>query len=165
MSSVSGLSDEHRATARRLARDAALLGYHNRYAMHYTQGSRRWDGINKGLKAYKGEFPIYSDCSSFATWCVWNGLDHYGVRDTVNDLNWRAGYTGTMLQHGKEIVHSENWLSGDCVIYGAPGSVGRHTAIIVDPNNGLCVSHGSEAGPFLVRWDYRTDIESIRRYI
>jgi hypothetical protein len=165
MPSVSGLSDEHRAKARSLAKQAALLGYRNRDVVHYTQLARRWDGINLDLKAYQGEYPKYADCSAYVTWCIWNGLDHYGVRDTVNDADWKAGYTGTMLNHGKEVLHQENWLSGDAVLYGSPGTSGRHTAIIVDPETGLCVSHGSEGGPYLVRYDYRSDILCVRRYI
>jgi hypothetical protein len=164
-SSVSGLSDAHRSHARSLAKSAALLGYNHRDLVHYTQSVRRWDGINKDFKAYQGEYPKYADCSAYVTWCLWNGLDHYGVRDVVNAANWQGGYTGTMLEHGKQVQHQENWLVGDAVIYGSPGSVGRHTAIIVDPDAGLCISHGSEGGPYLVKWNYRSDVLEIRRYI
>jgi len=165
MSSVSGLSDAHRAKARQLGTDAAWLCYNHKGNVHYTQGQRRWDGINKDLKAYQGEYPRYADCSSFATWCIWNGLDHYDVRDTVNGLKWKAGYTGTMLQHGKEVVHLENVLRLDCCIYGS--APGKHTAVIVGVRNGkpMVISHGSEGGPYYVAYDYRSDLYQIRRYI
>lgn len=162
MASASGLSDKHRIRARDLAMEAAHLGLRNARAIHYTQGARRWDGINKNLKAWQGEFPTYADCSSFATWCLWNGLDHYGVRDTVNGQNWRAGYTGTMLTHGKRVVHKDNWLRGDLLIYGR-GAPGAHVAIYI--GGGKAISHGSEGGPYLVRWDYRRDLLAVRRCI
>jgi hypothetical protein len=167
MASVSGLNKAQRLKARQLTVDAAFLALNNKPRVHYTQGSRRWDGINKDLKAHQGEYPRYCDCSSFATWCIWNGLDHYDIRDTVNGLAWKAGYTGTMLNHGKRVVHQANLLRGDCVIYGRPGSTGAHTAIIVGTqgNTPMVISHGSEAGPFYVRYDYRPDIIMIRRYI
>src|SRR5262245_32669359 len=155
MASVSGLSKANRLKARELIADAAWLTYNHRGEVHYTQGSRRWDGINLDLKAYQDEYPKYADCSSFATWCIWNGLDHFGVRDTVNGLAWKAGWTGTMLQHGKQVVHLENVLRGDCVIYGT-GAPGKHTAIIVGVRNGkpMVISHGSEAGPYYLPYDY-----------
>ena len=143
-----------------------MLGYRNKDKVHYTQKSRRWDGINKDYQASKGEYPKYADCSAYATWCIWNGLDHYRCRDTVNGLRWKGGYTGTMLNHGKRIRKLANVLPGDCVIYGRGGN-GRHTAIVVGRRDGvpMVVSHGSESGPYYVRWDYRSDVMSIRRYI
>jgi CHAP domain len=167
MASVSGLSAEHRRKARQLAVQAAMLGYNNKGAVHYTQGSRRWTGINKNLRAAKGQFPRYADCSAYATWCVWNGLIPYGVRDTVNALRWQGGFTGTMLKHGKRVQKIENVLPGDCVIYGKSGTNGKHTAIVVGRRNGvpMVVSHGSEGGPYYVKWNYRKDVMQIRRYI
>jgi len=165
-SAISGLSPlSKRTNARRLAVNAAWLAYHNRDRVHYTQDARRWQGIDRGLKAWKGQYPTYADCSSFATWCIWNGLDHYGVRDVVNGAAWKAGWTGTMLDHGKEAING-HYLEGDCVIYGS--NPGRHTAIIVgfDANRRpMVISHGSEAGPYYLPYNYRSDINSIRRYI
>jgi hypothetical protein len=72
-----------------------------------------------------------------------------------------------MLNHGKRVVHLSNVIRGDCVLYGRPGSTGAHTAIIVGRLKGtpMVVSHGSEAGPFYLPYNYRSDIMSIRRYI
>lgn len=167
MSSMSGLKSERRANARRLTMNAAILAFKHRQEIHYTQSARRWEGIDKNLKAWKGQFPKYADCSAFATWCIWNGLDHYGVRDVVNAQQWKAGYTGTMLDHGRVVKHRENVLVGDCVLYGNPGTDGKHTAIIVGRLNGqlMVVSHGSENGPYYIPYNYRSDIMSIRRYI
>jgi hypothetical protein len=163
MSSVSGLSAPHRIRARDLAIQAAFLGLRHAPALHYTQTAKRWEGISRGLKAFRGEYPHYADCSAFATWCLWNGLDHYDVRDTVNGQAWKAGYTGTMLQHGKVVAHRGNVLRGDCVLYGRKGTTGEHTAICI--GGGKVISFGSEAGPFLLDIDYRSDIIEIRRYI
>jgi hypothetical protein len=168
MASASGLSKSHRIVARDRAVQAAMLGLRNAGVVHYTQGAKRWDGINQKLNARKGQFPRYADCSAYATWCLWNGLYlPFNVRDTVNGAAWKAGYTGTMLNHGKPVQHLENVMRGDCVIYGQPGTTGKHTAIVVAVVKGVpyCVSHGSEAGPFYVRWNYRSDVQSIRRYI
>lgn len=168
MSSVSGLSTAHRAHARKDVYNAAWLGYSHKASIHYTQGGQRWQGIADTRYANKGQYPNYADCSAFATWCLWNGLYvPYGVRDTVNGAAWKAGYTGTMLHHGKVVQHLSNVLVGDCVIYGVKGTTGEHVAIIVGKKNGvpMVISHGSEAGPFYLPYNYRPDIIEIRRYI
>lgn len=166
MSSVSGLNAAHRIRARDLAVQAALHGLRRAPEIHYTQGPQRWEGIAHHLKAHRGEVPTHADCSSFWTWCLWNGLDHYGVRDTVNGCGWAAGFTGTMLEHGKRVVHLGNVLRGDLVIYGDHPQ-GEHVAGVVGTRNGvpMVVSNGSEAGPFYLPYNYRRDILQIRRYI
>lgn len=162
MSSVSGLSAAHRVRARDLAVEAALLTIRHADEVHYTQGPRRWEGIDRELKAFRGQFPRYGDCSALATWWLWNGLDHYGVRDTVNGQAWRAGYTGTMLRSGKRVVHRDNWRRGDLLVYGQ-GWPGAHVAMYL--GGGKVASHGSEPGPFLLPWDYRGDLLDVRRCI
>jgi hypothetical protein len=168
MPSVSGLSREQRDKARKRAVKAALLGLHNTSSVHYTQeAAARWEGIRNRSEAAKGQFPAHSDCSSFATWCLWNGLQlEFGIDDIVNGLNWTAGYTGTMLNHGRPVRHMENVKPGDCVLYGTEWP-GKHVAIVVGSQEGvpMVVSHGSDEGPFFVRYDYRPDVMQIRRYI
>lgn len=170
MGSVTGLSATHRSHARRRVREAALLAYHHKDSVHYTQTAARWNGIAAHKDASKGQYPTQADCSAFATWCIWNGIYlPYHCRDTVNGAKWLAGFTGTMLHHGKRVVHVGNTLVGDCVIYG--GGTGKHTAVIVAHAtiNGrrtpMVVSHGSDAGPFYLPYNYRPDINQIRRYI
>lgn len=166
MASVSGLSRPHRLEARARAANAAWLTYHHRGRVHYTQGTRRWSGINQELNARRGQYPRHADCSSFAAWCLWNGLYvPFQVRDTVNGLRWKYGFTGTMLEHGKEVRHLDNVLRGDCVIYGS--GAGKHTALIVGVHHAtpMVISHGSEGGPFYLPYDYRSDVNCIRRYI
>lgn len=162
MGSVSGLSWSHRKKARALIKEAALLGVRHEPVIHYTQeAGPRWEGIRENRKAYKGEFPRYADCSSYTTWCIWNGLGHYGVRDTVNGLAWKAGYTGTQKQCGKRVQYRFSWRTGDLVHYG--GGTGKHVAIYI--GRGQVVSHGSEAGPMILPWDYRSDYAETRRHI
>jgi hypothetical protein len=163
MSSVSGLSSAHRAHARHVvARGAALLLSHPS-EVHYTQSAERWEGIARRLLVSRGEYPHHGDCSSTATWLLWNALEHaYGVRDVVNGDSWRGGFTGTMLQHGKPVRHEGNVQVGDLAIYGR-GYPGEHVAVCL--GGGVVFSHGSEAGPFKLALHYRPDILAIRRYI
>lgn len=165
--SVSGLAKCQRAIARDRTVHAALLGLHHAPALHYTQGPQRWEGIARHKVARKDEFPLHADCSAFATWCLWNGLHlPFGLADVVNGASWTAGYTGTMAQHGREVTHVKNALPGDCVLYG-PAPTYEHVAIVVAVKAGvpMVVSHGSEPGPFFLRYNYRSDVGQIRRYI
>jgi hypothetical protein len=52
------------------------------------------------------------------------------------------------------------------VLYGS-GTSPSHVTIVVGRQQGvpMVVSHGSEPGPFFVRYDYRSDVMQIRRYI
>ncbi|MEA2154123.1 MAG: hypothetical protein QOE11_263 [Solirubrobacteraceae bacterium] len=168
MASVSGLSRDHRIRARDRAVAAALLALHNAPQIHYTQGPARWEGINKKLNARLGQFPRNADCSSFATWCIWNGLHvGFGLGDLVNDARWSGGYTGTMLSNGKPVEEISSVQRADCVIYGT-GAPGHHTAIVVgraEDGTPMVVSHGSEPGPFYLPYNYRGDVMGFRRYV
>lgn len=154
LTSVSGLNWWQRRKAINLTLQAAVLGMHHRSQIHYTQGSRRWWGIDYHLRASKGQIPRYADCSSFLAWCYWNGLSPFHLHDIINGQRWRAGYTGTMLQHGQSVSHP---IPGDAIIYR------DHTALYT--GGGLVVSNGSEGGPYLLPMHYRRDIIRIKRYI
>lgn len=167
---LSNLNPGQKMTARGIARHAALLGPKHTAEMHYTQLAARWSGINQRKLSEKGQFPQFADCSAFVTWCLWNALAvkfHQG--DIVNGEKWQAGYTGTMLDHGEPVRQLANVRWADAVIYGVPGSTGEHTAIVTHVEKGgrniKVVSNGSEAGPFWLPYNYRSDIMSIRRYI
>jgi hypothetical protein len=168
VSSVSGLSTAHRIIARDRAVNAAILGLHKGPALHYTQDSRRWQGIDDHLVAALGHFPDYSDCSSFATWCLWNGLHlPFGCKDFVNGTDWKAGFTGTMLDHGKQVHHIADVQKADCVIYGT-GYPGHHTAIVVGRRSDgapMVASHGGESVHYLAYDQMGQSIMQIRRYI
>lgn len=154
---VSGLDATQRSKAREMVIQAAYLGLRHAKAVHYTQGPRRWEGIAKNMRAWRGQYPKYADCSSFATWVLWQGLGHFHVRDVVNGANWTAGYTGTQLSHGKLVRHERNIKHGDLALYDG------HVAICV--GGGKVISHGSEGGPYLLALHYRSDLIEVRRYI
>lgn len=165
--SVSGLTRDQRAACRQLATRAALLSLHHAPAVHYSQGPTRFDGIKHHLVADKGEFPTALDCSASVTWWLAQGLlFRFKLPDIVNGANWLAGYTGTLAQHGRQVMHLKNVLPGDAVLYG-PAPTYEHTAMVVGHRDGkpLVISHGSEPGPFLLPFDYRSDVGQIRRYI
>lgn len=169
MTSVSGLALMRRIEARDRTVRAAMLALNHSPQVHYTQGPNRWEGINKKLHSQEGKYPHFCDCSSFATWCLWNGLFvKFGVRDVVNNQKWQAGYTGTMLDNGKQVVHMNNVQRGDLVIYG-DGPPGHHVAIVVGrrsmDNQIMVVSHGSEPAPLYLPYNYRSDVMCVRRYI
>lgn len=169
MTSISGLSREHRIHARDRAVGAWHLGYTHRDQIVYTQGPGRWSGIGKHCDALKGQYPKAADCSAFYAWGLWNGLHlPYDVRDTVNGQNWGGGFTGSMLEHGKEVHNHDNVQRADAVIYG-DGGTGEHTAGVAGRRKSdgkiMVFSHGSSAGPFYLPYDYRDDIMCIRRYI
>jgi hypothetical protein len=161
------LSSQQQTTARNAAVQAANLGYAHEPELHYTQGASRWQGIDQAKNASKGQYPTQADCSSFVTWCIWNALWlPYQMEDVVNASSWNAGYTGTMLANGTALGRASDMLPGDAVIYGSAGSTGAHTAIVVVAGSTpTVISHGSEAGPYRLAYNYRSDIQSLRRYI
>jgi hypothetical protein len=147
-----------------------MLVYNHRSQIRYVHpthpdGMDRWEGIHKNRNARRGEFGKHSDCSSFATWCLWNALFlGFNLGDVVNGEGWTMGWTGTMRTHGLPVQHEANLLRGDCVHYG-PGQ-GDHVTIVVGRVGGvpMVVSHGSDSCPCYVRFDYRS-VWGFRRYI
>jgi hypothetical protein len=169
MPAASGLGPGQRLRARERATQAAILAYHHKSQIKYVHPDHpvgdRWEGIHKHLNARHGHFPKHSDCSSFATWCLWNALFlGFNLGDNVNGEGWTGGYTGTMRDHGMAVQHAANLLRGDCVHYG-PGP-GDHVTIVVGKVGGvpMVVSHGSDDCPCYVRYDYRP-VWGFRRYI
>jgi hypothetical protein len=149
------------ARLRRRAVRSAMLGLKHRSQIGYTQGPRRWEGINRRRRAHRGQFPFMADCSSFVTWCLWDALGGPNAGpDIVNRSGWHGGFTGTEMANGRR-VQLDHARPGDLVFYGpAPG---RHVAIVVA--KGKVVSHGSAAGPFLLNPRYRNDLSQVRRYL
>lgn len=156
-----------RAVARDRAVHALLLGLHHAPEIHYTQGPERWEGIDKHRVARQGQFPRHADCSAFYTWAGWNGVHlALGLSDILNGAAWAAGWTGTLAQHGRQVVHENKLLPFDAVLYG-PGPSYEHVAAFVGRRNGvpMVISHGSEGGPYLLPLHYRSDVGQFRRFI
>jgi hypothetical protein len=160
---VSGLSDAHAASARRVILLGVELLMAHPSQVHYTQGPERWEGIAKKLRIADHKAPTHGDCSSTHSWLLWNALTHVGLdRDLVNGVAWRGGYTGTIAAHGKRVVDVRNAKVGDAVLYG-PAPTFEHVATYI--GGGRVFSHGSESGPFILGIDYRRDRGMIRRHI
>jgi peptidoglycan hydrolase-like protein with peptidoglycan-binding domain len=75
----------------------------------------------------------------------------------VNFPNYRAGYTGTLAQHGRRVASPQ---PGDLALCGPPPTF-THTFVYVGGGKG--VSHGSEGGPYLCSANYRS-VTEWRRY-
>ena len=158
---AAGLSPQQRASAQAVVLKGARLLLENAAQVHYTMGPQRWEGIDDKRYVRDEQYPSYGDCSSTATWLLWNALfAHLGMADVVTGAGWRAGYTGTMLQHGRPVSESAVEV-GDLVIYGA-GAPGQHVTVCL--GGGMVLSHGSEPGPYKLPLRYRGDVLSIRRY-
>lgn len=139
---------------------AALQSVRNRGAIHYTQGGARWSFINRRAKPWQFTRG-YADCSSITTAFHWTAVARvYGTRDYVNGAWWRYGYTGTQVNHGKRL--SKPSLVGDLVFYGGSRGVPGHVAMYI--GRGMVVSHGSEIGPIVCRWNYRP-VVAVRRHL
>lgn len=165
MSVLANITADHARTARHnlIAAANALLAHPGE--VHYTQGPNRWEAISRRITIHGGHlFPFYGDCSSTTSWMLWLVLYHaYGVRDLVNGENWRAGYTGTQAAHGEHVSAFQNGKIGDLIFYGGSEAVPEHVAMKIAP--GHVFSHGSEAGPFLLPVNYRSDVHPVgRRY-
>jgi cell wall-associated NlpC family hydrolase len=159
---LAGLTPAQLADERKFAVQAAQVALQHRSAVHYTEGPRRWDGIDRGLLGMQNHYPSYADCSSFVTWCLWNGMRIHHLPDTVNGKAWRSGNTDTQVQHGTP-VDERNVLPGDLVFYGPRRGRATHVAFCL--GNGQVISHGQEVDPTQKPVHYRGDVQQFRRYI
>jgi hypothetical protein len=160
------LTDADRTRAVRIMVASFRLAFQHAAAVHYTQSSARFGGIRGKLRYADGRYPTQEDCSSMYTWAFWNGITSVvgmAAPDLVNGARWTAGYTGTLLSHGRSVPFAER-QGGDAIIYGT-GFPGHHVAMVDNDNHDLVYSHGSESGPYHLRWNYRSDLLSCRRYL
>lgn len=151
----------------------ANLGVAHKANWHYTQTPRRWQGISD--KVLSPHTPNYSDCSSGITWLFWDARVHIrgaAGADIVNGLRWKAGNTDSMIRNGTRHVHGvDYWIPGrTCIFYGGPrdGSDPEHVSLFMGFVHGYgpnqCWSMGSESGPKILPWNYRSDWRQARAY-
>lgn len=132
--------------------------------VHYSQeieGSRRRMAIVRDkLHLPPLTHEIYEDCSSSVTGLYW--LCH--LPDPNNRGYDGYGYTGTQVANGQQIALTPGaWKIGDLLIYGPSIWDTHHVAMLIS-RGGSCFSHGQEAGPLNVPWNYRGDLVAVRRY-
>lgn len=135
---------------------AAMEGVRDRADIHYSQGLvLRWSGIAGKLLNRQ---PSYADCSSYTTWLMWRARKKVrgsaGV-DIVNGQDWTEGYTGTQTNHGhRHRFGVRAYKAGRTLVFynNDQGQIG-HVAVYV--GHGMVVSHGSEAGPLYLTYNYR----------
>jgi len=138
--------------------NAAWALYNERSHEVYTEDGRRWSGINSNVRPPKA--PAYSDCSSAATWCYWTVCG--GGTDFVNGEGWKAGYTGSMIGHGR-VVAASKMQPGDLCFYGHSYSNIAHVAIYV--GSGKVVSHGHDpVGVYPYTTAFNGPLQQIRSY-
>ena len=119
-----------------------FFGVKNNGRFTYSEGSNRMSSI--GTKP--GTLPVTCDCSAFVTLCYFWA----GCKDP-NGLGYNhEGYTGTLINHGREI-NAIDVKPGDLVIYG-PGT-GEHVALVISEGHGdpVTISMGKQGDPSVVR--------------
>lgn len=169
--SYSGLHAHDRDIARRLFIKGVQVLMAHPSQLHYSQDMRaRWEGINDEIIPWaasgrlNGKYPKHGDCSSTGTYLMWLALaHHFHLPDRVNGQDWKAGFTGTLIDHGKTVQDWSKLKVGDAIIYGRSHAATSHVAWSIGGRRAF--SHGSEAGPFIVDFEYRSDIVGVRRYI
>eukprot|EP00331_Platyophrya_macrostoma_P025780 CAMPEP_0176443066 /NCGR_PEP_ID=MMETSP0127-20121128/22198_1 /TAXON_ID=938130 /ORGANISM="Platyophrya macrostoma, Strain WH" /LENGTH=261 /DNA_ID=CAMNT_0017828217 /DNA_START=26 /DNA_END=811 /DNA_ORIENTATION=+ len=135
--------------------DAAMNVYYDRNSEHYTEGDQRWSGITGNVCPPSA--PPYSDCSSTVTWIYWTLFGN--GPDFMNQEAWKAGYTGTLDQNGRNVTISTAHLAiGDLCFYYTPM---HHVAMYV--GGGMVVSHGMDPVGYYP-YNY-APIDFCRRYI
>ena len=122
-----------------------------------------------GLHAIGHDFCVL-DCSGFV-----GSAFHYAsiettfARDPLDEHYSGYGNTGTaetyLRAHGKKVTEANGYLVGDIARWG----IGNHAHMAVCSKAGTAklaewTSHGSEAGPWVVRLGYRSDLVGVWRH-
>jgi cell wall-associated NlpC family hydrolase len=132
-------ADSHkwtRAEVKHKLHHVAMVVYRDRNKEHYTEGDKRWSGIQHNV--CPPHAPPYSDCSSTVTWIYWTVFGK--GKDFLNGEDWKAGYTGTLDKHGTRVgIKVDDLQVGDLCFYYHPM---HHVAIYV--GGGKVVSHGAD---------------------
>jgi hypothetical protein len=98
----------------------------------------RWCGIR--LKICPPRAPKFSDCSSSSTWVYWTVFGN--GPDILNNQNWGAGYTGSLVTRGEEVTLEEA-QPGDLVFYGNK-ETGHVSHVSIYIGDSKTISHGSD---------------------
>ena len=131
----------------------------------YTEGGDRWYFVEGHPVHDPGS--RRADCSSFVT-----GLyRHSNVRQDPNNAGWRFGDTATLAAHGKLIPNIKKVIPGDLLLCGLDLPLsGQHVMVVVENKpvggiwNPLCVSHGRQGDPELVRASVDSRSHTYMRY-
>lgn len=121
----------------------------------YTQGYRRWNGINHRI--HYTSVTDWADCSSWVTWLIWDARIAYrgtAGTDIMNGLNWKAGNTASLVRHGhRHKLGPSAWYAGRTLVFYGVGGGGIDDIghVTVWMGNGYEASHGRSAGPELKR--------------
>lgn len=169
--SYSRLNDSDRAIARRLFIKGVEVLMSHPAQLHYSQDmTLRWEGIRDRIVPWtasgklNGKYPKHGDCSSTGEYLMWLAFaHHFHLADLLSAEAWKAGWTGSLVQHGKPVHDWSKLKVGDAVFYGPSIDETEHVTWSIGGRR--VFSHGSEAGPFLLDFEYRSDIVAIRRYI
>lgn len=142
----------------------ALFLISNAWRIHYSQEiegpHRRMSIVRDKMKIPFDMHEMWEDCSGGVTGLYWN----VGLPDPNGRGYDGYGYTGTLVTHGQHVSLSPGaWKIGDLLIYGPSLSDTHHVTMLIS-NGGSCFSHGQEAGPLNVPWNYRSDLIAVRRY-
>lgn len=162
------LSSRHYHGAMHAILRAAHVAYENRAHATYTEGPARWDGIANHRRSILGEYPHDADCSSFATWCYWDGIQFLirllGLGDILNGANWQAGYTGTLTEHGQAIEYGHT-VPGDICLYGGTVWVPQHATMTIGGGRCISMGHPGDPGIYPINLNGSLPIVGIRRYL
>lgn len=101
------------------------------------------------------DVPRHTDCSGYATWVYFQS----GLPDP-NGLQYRGGFTGTLVAHGVAVRYGAALHIGDLIFNGPSSSNTTHVSVYI--GRGLSSGHG-RAGIQIHQWNYRT-VVAIRRY-
>lgn len=146
---------------------AAMIAYNYAPLLRYTQSASRMMIVRKKLKPLdrlrgylSGGNQLWEDCSSSLT-----GFYYIAERDDPSGYEPDYpgyGYTGSISVRGVRVSFPK---LGDFGFYNGPWPY-THMVICVGFKNGmpLVFSFGSDAGPFLLPYNYRSDFSHWRRY-
>jgi hypothetical protein len=156
---VPPLNAEQRQIARTLIRRYCEKAEANSADIHYSQ---RRPMTHLGVPP-SHEFT--ADCSGLVT-SAFAWADKY-TAFKVQDPNGAQfdyngyGYTGTLLAANAKRRVRGKYMVGDIALYGTSFGNTTHTCICRragDASSSVWTSHGSEAGPYPVRLNYRSDL-------